>query len=299
VQYLKPSLSFADQAQRLIQHGLVTHDVNLLIDRLSTVSYYRLSAYWYPFKQPDDHFVSGTTFETVWRRYTFDRHLRLVIMDAIERIEVALLRTRLVELFTLQHGPFGYRQINCFHPKCDVGDHTRLLSECDQAFSRSSEAFVKHFRRKYTAQPHPPLWMMVEVMTYGQLFTMYRLLSSREQKSIATGIGVPAPVLGSWLHTLNYVRNAVAHHARLWNREIPIKPMIPWKKHRPEFHTPLPIANDRVFGVLSLLRYLMLNVAPQSRWSQRLIALFDDYPDIPYRDMGFPINWKDYPLWKL
>jgi abortive infection bacteriophage resistance protein len=173
------------------------------------------------------------------------------------------------------------------------------MTECDEAFNRSSETFVQHFRNKYTSEPHPPLWMMVEVMTFGQLFTMYRQLQTSEQKVIAASVGLAAPVLESWLHTLNYIRNAVAHHARLWNRQIPIKPMMPWKKHRPEFHTPLPIANDRVFGVLSLLRYLMLNVAPQSRWSQRLIALFDDYADIPYRDMGFPANWKDYSLWKL
>ena len=299
MQYLKPSLSFADQAQRLIQHGLVIDDANQLVDRLSTVSYYRLSAYWYPFKQLDDRFIQGTTFETVWRRYTFDRHLRLVIMDAIERVEVALLRTRMVEHFMLQHGPFGYRQRMCFHPNCRPHTHTRLINECDEAFSRSSETFVQHFRTKYTSEPHPPLWMMVEVMTFGQLFTMYRQLQNQEQKVIAASIGLSVPVLESWLHTLNYIRNAVAHHARLWNRQIPLRPRMPQKKNRPEFHMPLPIANDRIFGVLSLLRYLMLQVAPQSRWSQRLLALFDDYPEIPYRDMGFPVNWRDYPLWTL
>ena len=295
--YQKPPLSFSDQAQRLIQHGLIVDDPHQLIERLSTVSYYRLSAYWHPFKQADDHFVPGTRFETVWRRYTFDRHLRLVIMDAIERVEIAVLRTRMVEHFTLQHGPFGYRQLSSFHPKCTPDIHKRLMEECDEAFPRSKEIFVQHFRSKYTSEPHPPLWMMAEVMTYGQIFTMYRQLQNQEQKTIAASIGLSAPVLESWLHTLNYIRNAVAHHARLWNRQMPIRPKMPEQRHRPEFYRPQPIANDRMFGVLSVLRYLLSQVAPHSRWPQRLISLFDDYPDIPRHAMGCPTDWKNYSLW--
>lgn len=299
MRYLKPPLSFSDQAQRLVQQGLVVSDLNQLIERLSTVSYYRLSAYWHPFKQADDRFLPGTTFETVWRRYTFDRHLRLVTMDAVERIEVAILRTRLVEQFTLLYGPFGYRALHNFHPNVRPNTHNRLLQECDEGFRRSNEIFVQHFRTKYTSEPYPPLWMLAEVMTYGQLFTMYRQLRNQDQKAIARSIGLQAPVLESWLHTLNYIRNAVAHHTRLWNRQIPIRPRMPDQRHRPEFYTPLPIANDRMFGVLSLLRYMLSQVAPQSQWTQRLISLLDDYPDIPRLSMGFPEDWRDYSLWTL
>ncbi len=296
--YLKPPLTFEQQAQRLINQGLIINDAKLLADRLSTVSYYRLSAYWHPFKTADDRFVDGTTFETVWRRYTFDRHLRLLVMDAIERVEVAVLRTRMVEHFTLQHGPFGYRQLGNFRATCDQAAHRRLLQEIDLAFARSKETFVQHFRSKYTAEPHPPLWMMVEVMTYGQLFTLFRQLQSKEQKVLAAEMDLYPPVLDSWLHTLNYVRNAVAHHARLWNRQLPIQPKMPERRHRPEFHDPASISGERMFGVLSALRYLLSRIAPQSQWPQRVTALLTDYHDIPTGPMGFPVNWTDYPLWQ-
>ena len=110
--YTKPALSFEQQAQRLIDRGLIAPDKTILVTHLKAVNYYRLSAYWYPFKRIDsgsgnERFVPNTTFEMIWRRYTFDRELRLLVMDAVEHVEVAILRTRMVEQFTQLHGPFG------------------------------------------------------------------------------------------------------------------------------------------------------------------------------------------------
>src|SRR5277367_3352549 len=96
VKYTKPVLSFEQQADQLLNRGLEA-DRARLIETLSRVSYYRLSAYWHPFKQPDESFAPATTLDMVWRRYTFDRQLRLLVMDAIERVEVAILRTLMVE----------------------------------------------------------------------------------------------------------------------------------------------------------------------------------------------------------
>ena len=89
MKYDKPPLSFDEQADRLIQRGM-TGDRELMKTQLAAVNYYRLSGYWYPFRNPDDTFKPGTTFEMVWQRYAFDRRLRLLVMDAIERLEVAI-----------------------------------------------------------------------------------------------------------------------------------------------------------------------------------------------------------------
>jgi abortive infection bacteriophage resistance protein len=105
MKYVKPALTFSDQADRLLKRGLVAPDQQAVIEKLQAVSYYRLSAYWYPFRQPDDTLKPGTTLETIWRRYTFDRQLRLLVLDAIERVEIAV-RTQIVNRHTLKHGPF-------------------------------------------------------------------------------------------------------------------------------------------------------------------------------------------------
>jgi abortive infection bacteriophage resistance protein len=296
--YAKPALTFAQQAALLQSRGLIAASVADIEARLQAVSYYRLSAYWHPFRRPDESLLPGTILEQVWRRYVFDRHLRLLVMDAVERVEVALLRTRMVEQFTVAYGPFGHRQWRNFKPDFAPADHTKLLLDIDQSAARSREVFVEHFRAKYTAEPHLPLWMAAEIMTFGQLFTFFRHLNRTEQQRLAAPFGLLPPVLESWLHTLNYVRNTCAHHARLWNRELPIRPRVPDRRHQPDWHVPAPPANDRIYVVLLLLRHLLRHVAPQSRWVDRLHKLLTDYPEIPIVSMGFPANWPACPLWK-
>jgi abortive infection bacteriophage resistance protein len=87
--YDKPPLSFAAQADLLLKRGLIA-DRTLLIDRLKNVNYYRLSGYLYPYRLANDNYKPGTTFDKVWRHYTFDRQLRLIVIDAIERFEVSI-----------------------------------------------------------------------------------------------------------------------------------------------------------------------------------------------------------------
>ena len=265
MRYTKPALSFEQQAQRLIDRGLIVKDKTMLVKCLSTVNYYRLSAYWYPFKRTNpatgsEHFAPHTTFEMIWRRYTFDRELRLLVMDALERVEIAVLRTRLVEQFTLLYGPFGYCNLRNFNPRFPESDYHRLMDELNDAVSRSKEEFVGRFRRKYTSETHLPLWIAAELMTF---------------------------------------RNACAHHTRLWNRELPIRPKLPDKHHRPEWYIPAPIDNTRIFSVLTLLRYLLSYVAPLEGWSVRLEQLLDAYSEISIRSMGFPLNWHDCLIWKI
>jgi abortive infection bacteriophage resistance protein len=303
MRYSKPALNFRQQAQRLLERGLVAPDIEQLTEQLSIVNYYRLSAYWNPFKQIDpntgkERFAPNTTFETIWRRYTFDRQLRLLVMETIELVEVAILRTRMVEQFTLLHGPFGYCDPLNFNPTFDPDLYNRMLSELNDAVRRSKEEFVGRFQRKYTGEKHLPLWMAVEVMTFGQLYTFFHHMHHTEQQKLALQFNLYPKVLNSWLHTLNFIRNACAHHARLWNREIPIRPLVPKIQRNPEWHDPVSFDNRRVFMVLTLLIYLLGTIDPRSDWQARLEELLNVYPEIPLRMMGFPENWHDCPIWQ-
>ncbi|MCD8062507.1 MAG: Abi family protein [Akkermansiaceae bacterium] len=68
------------------------------MQRLQAVGYYRLSGYFYPFRRTAtlngkriklNIFLTGARLKTVWNYYLFDRRLRFLIMDAIERVEIA------------------------------------------------------------------------------------------------------------------------------------------------------------------------------------------------------------------
>jgi abortive infection bacteriophage resistance protein len=296
MKYTKPSLTFTEQTDQLLSRGMVTANRETLITHLGNVSYYRLSAYWYPFREPDETLKPGTTFEMVWRRYTFDRQLRLLVMDAIERVEVAV-RTRLTNAFTLKYGAFGHLNPENL-PRIDHDRRIDLIQRIRDEASHSNERFVEHFRSKYKEESDLPLWMAVELMTFGMLFTLFRGIETQIKREVAAVYGISAEVLDSWLHCLNQIRNICAHHGRLWNRELGIKPLIPRRHKHPEWHEPVVVGNNRLFAVLTILRYLIAYVAPLSRWPDRVERLFEDYPDIPLGQMGFLPNWKDCPIWK-
>ena len=302
MKYTKPALTFEQQAQRLLDRGLIA-DKTLLTERLSVVNYYRLSAYWHNFKQVDpttnvESFSPNTTFDMIWRRYQFDRELRHLIMNAVEYVEVAILRTQSVAQFTLAHGPFGYEDYKNFNPKFPYDKFNRFLAELDEAIKFSNEEFIGRFQRKYINESRLPLWIAVEIMTYGQLFTLFRNLDRQDIQTIAQKFNLFPPVMVSWIHTLLFIRNTCAHHARLWNREIPIRPQIPDQKHNPEWHSPVQFDNKRVFTVLTLLQYLLQFIEPKNDFQEQLEILLLAYPEIPITAMGFPANWKDSSIWR-
>src|SRR5262249_50797370 len=162
----------------------------------------------------DDYFATGTTFDQIAGLYIFDRKLRLIVMEAIERFEVAL-RTGLTYGISHQYGPFGYVDPNNFDTRFD---HEEFMNELAEAEKQSRETFVAHYRAKYDLEDHLPLWMASELMSFGRLSRVFKNTHPDIKKSFARRLNVPdTKIVSSWLHTLNYVRNVCAHHSRLWN----------------------------------------------------------------------------------
>lgn len=297
--YTKSPLTFPDQADRLIGHGL-TADRDELIDTLKRVSYYRLSGYLFPFRQnrTSSQLRAGTTLEEVWDRYVFDRQLRVLVLDAVERIEVAI-KSQLVTELTTRHGIFAH--VDRAHlPNLEYQKHRTLMRKINQQIDQSREVFVNHFKSKYTSETDLPLWMTAELMDYGCMLTLFRGAETSVKQTIAANYGVADSVLESWLLAGNTLRNLCAHHARLWDRVHGTAVMIPRANKHPDWHRPVSVGRDgrRNFAQFTVLRYLLKFVAPQSGWADRLEALWTvKHPNIPIRRMGFPADWKDCPIW--
>ena len=299
MRYQKPPLTFDEQVQHLINSG-VQGDPAVMRERLASVNYYRLSGDLFPVRTPDHPtYRPGTTFEEVWQRYAFDRRLRLLVMDAIERVEIAV-RTQLAYYHAHAYkDPFAYYARRESMWGIDDAKFAAFKQKVDDETARSREMFVLHFNEKY-ADSHAclPVWMAVEVMSLGTVLTFYRGASHAVKKAVATHFGMPDRVFDSWLHTLFVVRNICAHHGRLWNRDMRLKPHVPRKAEYPDWHVPYAVPNDRVFVVLTICRYCLRIIAPQSRWPSCLTQLLADFPKINTAHMGFPPEWKDSPLWK-
>lgn len=297
MKYAKPPLTLEEQADLLLARGM-TGDRDLMIERLRSVSYYRLSGYWFPFRKGgDDAFKPGTAFDTVWNRYVFDRRLRLLVMDAIERIEVAV-RSQLAHHHAIHYGPFAYVTDHGTLPKLTVQEHRDYLAHIKEETDRSHETFARHFRDKYgDSHEYLPIWMACEVMAFGSVLTFYNGAHRKEKRPVADMFGLPDAVFGTWLLTLNTIRNICAHHGRLWNRVLRLKPQIPLATDYPDWHHPVVVHNNRAFAVLTMCRWCLTRIAPQSHWAERLESLFREFPDIPHGEMGFPANWQECPIW--
>jgi len=297
MEYTKPPLTFEQQADLILSRGLKA-DRDRLIHRLKNVNYYRLSAYLYPFRLTGtDNFQEKTSLDLIWKYYTFDRQLRLIVMDAIERVEIAV-RTQLIYQFAHHHGAFGFMEPK-YLPKLNLSTFNDWLDALKSETDRSKEPFLDHFYEKY-GDHHalPPLWMIGEIMSFGRMLTFFNGVEDKLRKIVARQFGIEDIVLQSWLGSLNVVRNICAHHGRLWNREMGFKPMIPRPNKYPQWHKPVVITNNRLFGILTVLEYMRKLTAPTSGWQGRLRALFAKYPEIPLMCMGFPANWEESPIWK-
>jgi abortive infection bacteriophage resistance protein len=290
--YLKPALTFEQQADRLIRRGLEA-DKDRLINCLKSVNYYRFSGYLVPFKQPDDNYAPGTRLTDVWNLYRFDRRFRLLVLDGIERFEIGV-RTRLVYELVHRYGPFCYTNRD-YLPQLNDHEFNDFLRIVNEQTIRSREIFVSHFKTKYS-EPYLPLWMAAEVMSFGAFFTLYNGADHNVQSQVGKGFGVSDIVLKSWIGSINVVRNFCAHHSRLWNRQLGYKPKIPAKDI--QWQSPVVISNERIFGILTILKYTMATVAPQSNWKSRLRNFLAENLNVPIRSMGFPSNWEDCPIWK-
>jgi abortive infection bacteriophage resistance protein len=296
MRYTKPPLSFEQQAELLISRGLEANKEEL-IARLHVVNYYRLSGYWYPFRENgSEKFKPNTTIEKIWRRYVFDRQLRLLTMDAIERVEIAI-KTSIIYHHSHSCGAFGYTA-DIYLPNLDKQQYTSFMDKIKEATLRSKEPFVVHFKKFY-GDTHSllPLWMAAEIKTFGMMLTMFRGIEMKLQQAIAREFNIPDKVLLSWLVAINTIRNVCAHHGRLRDRILDYTPMIPRPNKYPDWHNPIKIPQDRIFGILTILKYMMNIIAPQSKWSERFNNLLVQYQEIPITSMGMPANWQQCPIW--
>ena len=298
IPFTKPPLSFSKQIDLLVSRGLTVTDRPAAEGFLANTNYYRFSAYCIPFQSSRDVFIPGTTFENICKLYEFDRKLRLCVLNALERFEIAF-RTLVANDFSIKHGPLAHTDAAHFEPEFR---HAEYLATLTTEINRSREPFITHFKSKYLGFPTLPIWMTVEVMSFGVLSWFYSGLQKKDRTDIAVKYNLPEVMLSSWVRSLSYVRNVCAHHSRLWNRDLGVAPKIP--RGDPDWTSPSFTGDKRVAAILfilnRLLRSLQNGASIAACWRADVESLLN--APAPVKDfeasMGLPANWKTHPLWQ-
>ncbi|HCV78581.1 Abi family protein [Pseudomonas oryzihabitans] len=324
--YAKPWMSVDDQLNQLTRRGLAITDRTLALNYLSRIGYYRLSGYWYAFRERSgalvlldrgqkpqklkvttvtlDEFKVGATFQNAVDLYVFDKKLRLLTLDALERIEVGL---RVDIAYCLgARDAFAYLRPELLHgdfsskldPRTGLSRHHDWLGHQSKLIARSKEDFIRHCKDKYGLPL--PIWIAAEVWDFGTMSTLYSGLQESDQDAIAAKYGLSnGRVFSSWLRSLNYLRNVCAHHSRLWNRNIVDQPKLPYLAEAPWVQPFIGNVHAlaRCYLLLRITRHLLDVVNPRSTWSQRIKAHLLSFPELSHlglniAGMGAQPGWE-------
>lgn len=293
--FTKPALSHTEQVAQLQQRGLHVDDPTAAEKTIAHLNYYRLSGYWLPFEA--DHathtFRTGTHWRDVMDLYQFDRGLRLLVLDAIERLEVSI-RTQWAYELAHRHGPHAHlvQTLARNQPRWQPN-----MDKLKEEVKRSDETFIHHLKTTY-AEDLPPVWAVCEVMSFGLLSRWYDNLGVMStRRAIASAYEVDEQVLASWLRHLCLVRNTCAHHSRLWNRDFTITPELPRNKPqglRAQFQE----NSRKVYNALVILLHCLDKIDSAHDWRVRLIDHISRYHSVPLASMGFPTHWRNLAIWQ-
>ena len=288
---------------------------------LRSVNYYRLSGYYYSFRQMRveadtrtrlDDFEPGTNFSEVVELYEFDRKLRGLLFDALERVEITL-RTHIGH-YVGQIAPDAHLRPSNFatrkfdHAKWNATAHSRI----SRAAKRSD--FISHHLAERDG--HIPTWVLVEVLDFKDASELFSALSSEEQIDLSARMGfrvdlgrlnrvqrtkyLETPTLARWFEALTILRNTVAHHARVWNVNY-----IPTSTSAFRSIEGLEILqvgqSERVFGLICVIAKLLQTSSPGSTWARKVrdltIDSFERMPNRRISEMGFTKGWEESSIW--
>lgn len=328
--YSKPWVGYCDQLAQLRERGLIVTDEAAALNCLERIGYYRLSGYWFPFRERTelccpltaegsprfkkgmqdklvlDTFKPGATFQHAVDLYVFDKRLRLLALDALERIEVAL---RVDIAHTLgRHDPFAYLEGSLLkddfakklQPNTGLTQHHQWLQNHARLIQRSKEHFIQHNKIKYGLPL--AIWVACEIWDFGALSHLFAGMKPKDQDVISKKYGIAkGVVLASWLRSLAYLRNVCAHHSRLWNRNIVEQPKKPQHSEVSLFEgaweSPHTLA--RPFLLFCIMQHLLNTVHPNSTWWQRVRGHLLSFPELSHLNldldgMGIVLGWESW-----
>lgn len=312
---LKPWKSVAEQLAILKDRGLQVDNEPVALNYLARIGYYRLSGYWYPMREIDtatsqqqqrpvrtDRFVTDSHFEEVVKLYVFDKKLRLLALDALERIELAL---RVDVAYLLGNkDPSAHLKPECLHGNFSKKmikkgknqgktEHELWLDKYSAQLHRARrEPFVQHHADKYFNQL--PIWVAIEVWDFGLLSRLFDGMQYADKNQIAQKYGLTdGNTLARWLRSLNFIRNVSAHHSRLWNINVLEYAKLPdgWPEMNPA----------RPFMYFAMMTHLLSIICPNSTWTTRLLELLHSYPIkensmLTLEDFGVCNDWEEWLL---
>ena len=286
--FQKIALTASQLVTRLQSKGRTVSDVSEAENTISRIGYYRILPHIRFFQEVNGNFKPGINFNEIIELYNFDRKLRLLCFDAIERIEICM-RSFMIEELCVPHGPHFYI------------DPAHFISPYHYNNTQSIASSIKHdsithYTNKYNYPVLPCFWALCEGMTFGQLSKFYSGILNTHKIAISRRFGYPKDVIVSWFRAMTDFRNCCTHHNTIWNirrnRDAPMRPR--GTQAAAEFPNPM-LLHARIVAVIELMKV----ADPHSDWKYRFINLVNAHTNlISEADMGLTNGWRQRPYWQ-
>lgn len=295
IQNVKSPLTYEEQIRRLKEfHKLSIDDKEEAVQILKKINYYRLSGYGIGLTMPDDKdkYRQGISLNHLYQLYTFDSELKNLLSLVIEQIEIQF-RANISYHLAIKYGALGYRDSKNFADRTDSKGNSvfeKILEEFKSMVERNKGLpFVKHHINKYGGQF--PIWVAVELFTFGNLTSLYSIMKDEDKKVIAKLYRTTDLYFNSWIRLLQEVRNLCAHYARLYNLILKTTPRL-YKEY--DFLTQDPkTKKTKIFQILIVLK----KVLDEDQWNDfyskfsLLLNRYSKYIKLSF--MNFPNNWNE------
>jgi abortive infection bacteriophage resistance protein len=152
----------------------------------------------------------------------------------------------------------------------------------------------------------PAAWMHRECASFGYWSKTYAVLSSADQKSVATYFSYPdgkridPVILADWLRAVSILRNRCAHHTRITYRAFPFAPNVP--KNNPCSAVFIGRQDD-LRTLLLVLTIVLKRAEPQSMWRNYLRLLLEKSSGVSIEEatgIGAAVGgWQNDPIWSI
>jgi len=292
--YTKESLTYEKQLELLRQRGMTISDDEKALSFLEYKSYYRLSGYWYTMlENKSEHtFQKNSEFDTAIEYYNFDKFLRKILLNEIEKIEIAL-KAKMTYFLCHKLGVNWQNEIQHFDEKYH-SKFEKLRNDMLDNFRKSKDIFAIEYNRKY--KNNPPSWIEFETASFGSISLLFKYLDRKNKNMVANHFRLDGEVMSSWIHFLVSVRNICAHHSRVWNRIFSIVP-IKLRNNYPRWLETTDLSNKTVYYLLAVIHYFLSKIDPSTNIMSQVKNLVEHFPNVKFSSMGFPEGWENDYYW--
>ena len=285
---MKDPKTIDQQVQILINRGLIINNIELAKEFLNQVNYYRFSGYLKLFST-NDIFDINTSLEDIIEIYNFDCELRKILYSFLGYIEV-LIKTQLALNLSLNINAIFYLDKNNF---LDEDRFNSLQNDLNDSITRkySKKPFIKHFQGDYL-----PIWVLVEIMSFGNISMMYaNLIDSNKDLVCKSYLNINKIYLKNYLYVLSNLRNSCAHHARIYGKEFELAPKISNKDKKILMSNNITVSNSnhKLFIYIFIMVKLIKDSSQINMLMSELKALFNRYSNIEIEKIGFVNNWEN------